>query len=92
MCESNNFKESSNIFKQLIGVEQVGVEQCTQKRESFLGELPQVFPGEFVPESNSWSFLSGELWLCWIMLSVVLSYMEMKTWPWEVRWQFMWGN
>lgn len=51
-----------------------------------------MLPGEFAPESSSWSFLSGELQLCWIMLSVGTSYMEMITWPWEVRWQLMWGN
>lgn len=59
-----------------------------EKRESFLRALPE----EFVSERNVWSFHNGEAWLCWLMLSAVTSYIEMITWPLDVRWQCMWGN
>lgn len=59
-----------------------------QKREPFLGELPE----EFLLERDGWSFHKGKVWLRELMLSVVPWYMERITCPLDVGWHFTGGN
>lgn len=52
LCKSNNFKGNSNGLKQLVA-------ECMQKREPFLGQLPE----EFLMGRGGWNFHNVEVWL-----------------------------